>query len=114
MICDRFAVIVIPFPFTDRVASKRRPATALSGKSFNEAGHTVLAMITTKHHSPWPSDTPITDLATAGLREPCIVRMKLFTLDNRLIEKSIGKLGVADARNVEQSLGRCLEHLLPE
>ena len=58
------------------------------GSSFNrESGHTVLAMITTKRAPVWPSDTPIEDLEEAGLPRPCAVRLKVFTLDNRLIVK---------------------------
>src|SRR3712207_3275011 len=77
--CDCWDVVVVPFPFTDKAGTKRRPALVLSSRAFNEHGHTVLAMITTKFHFPWPGDTSITDLVTAGLRSPCIVRLKLFT-----------------------------------
>jgi hypothetical protein len=45
--CNRYDVVVVPFPFTDRLASKRWPALALSTLEFStEAGHIVLAMIT--------------------------------------------------------------------
>lgn len=94
----------LPFPFTDKVGAKRRPALALSGPAFNRARHSVLAMITSKGHSPWPGDTPIGDLAAAGLRVPCLVRLELFTLDNRLILSRLGTLAEADAESVQYAL----------
>ena len=47
---ERFTVLRVPFPFTDRNTSKNRPALVLSGAaSFNgPAGHSVMAMITSQ------------------------------------------------------------------
>jgi len=89
-------VVVVPFPFAERAGTKRRPALVLSKKAFNDNGHTILAMITTKAHHPWPGDTDIEDQHAAGLHVPCMVRLKLFTLDNRLIVKRIGRLAEDD------------------
>ena len=100
MICEPGDVVVVPFPFIDRREAKRRPALVLSGRSFNEAGHSVLAMITTQSNPPWPGDTVIADRDAAGLRVPCIVRIKVFTLDNRLILKKVGHLSPDDQARV--------------
>lgn len=92
-----FDVVVVPFPFTDRQAAKRRPALVLSTASFNRTTrHSVLAMITSAEQSNWPGDVPITDLDAAGLPSECLVRLKLFTLDHRLIVKRAGRLNVKD------------------
>ena len=51
---QRFDVVVVPFPFTDRHAAKRRPALVLSSRSFNQASqHSVLAMIASAEQSGW-------------------------------------------------------------
>lgn len=48
MICDRYDIIVVPFPFADVPVLKRRPAVVLSGAVFNATnGASVVAMITT-------------------------------------------------------------------
>ncbi len=87
----------MPFPFTDRAATKRRPALVCSSEIFNrQARHLVLAMITTATHTPWPGDVPITDLAAAGLPESSVVRWKLFTLDDALVLKRAGRLSARD------------------
>jgi mRNA interferase MazF len=100
VICKPYDVVVVPFPFTDRGGNKRRPALALSPEPFSaESGHTVLAMITSADNSPWPMDVTI-NAESAGLHAASMVRMKLFTLDNRLILRIMGHLAAADQRAV--------------
>lgn len=96
MTCEPWHVVVVPFPFTDRATAKRRPALVLSAKAFNRHGHSVLAMITSASHQRWPGDTRLEDLKSAGLQTASLVRLKLFTLDNRLIARRIGALGSPD------------------
>jgi mRNA interferase MazF len=80
----------------------------LSKRTFNRAGTTVLSMITTKTHAPWPGDVAIDHLERAGLHRPCIVRLKLFTLDNRLILRRAGSLAENDRETVRASLEQYL------
>ena len=113
MICRPFSVVVVPFPFTDRPETKRRPALVLSEQAFNRAGHTLMAMITSKDHAPWPGDTPVTDLESAGLPIACLIRLKVFTLDNRLIVRRSGCLAAADQAQVIAVLRRHLAWSAP-
>lgn len=108
MIYERWQVVRVPFPFTDRLASKNRPALVLSdAAAFNApAGHLVLAMITSAGNAPWPLDCAIQDLAGAGLPAPSVVRCKLFTLDARLVRGSLGRLAPHDVQEIEHSFGR--------
>lgn len=101
----RYEVVVVPFPFTDRTTTKKRPALVLSSDLFNsEVAHSVMAMITTASHSAWHLDIDIVNLVDAGLRTPSIIRMKLFTLDHVLIQKQIGCLSLQDQKSVELTL----------
>jgi mRNA interferase MazF len=96
-----FAVVVVPFPFIDRQTTKRRPALVLSSLDFQKnVGHSVLAMITSADQSSWPGDHAIADLQAAGLSSACVVRLKLFTLDHRLILRQAGQLGAADQKKL--------------
>ena len=108
VICDLWSVVVVPFPFSERPGTKRRPALVLSKRLFNGSGHTILAMITTKDHARWPGDTDITNIRASGLRLICVIRLKLFTLDNRLILKRIGTLGEIDRKKAAINLHHCL------
>ncbi|MBC7366479.1 MAG: type II toxin-antitoxin system PemK/MazF family toxin [Undibacterium sp.] len=106
-----FEVVVVPFPFTDSAATKRRPALVISTQGFNDrAAHVVLAMITSRENRGWPLDTEIGDLSAAGLSHPSLVRMKLFTLDERLVLRKSGVLAERD----QTSVRRALRMLVPE
>lgn len=107
---DRFGVVRVPFPLTDRLAEKYRPAVVVSdGAAFNRpAGHSVMAMITSAAHAPWPLDVPIGDLASAGLPAPSIVRFKLFTLDHRLVRGTLGRLGAEDRARLRGAMGELM------
>jgi mRNA interferase MazF len=101
---NQWEVVIVPFPFSTQLGNKRRPALVLSQRAFNQHGSTVLAMITTAGHHPWPGDVQLADLKAAGLNSPCLVRLKLFTLDNRLIVKKIGQLAAADRQQLSHQL----------
>lgn len=105
---ERFTIVRVPFPFTDRTAKKNRPALVLSDHvAFNTpAGHSVMAMITSAQNPPWPLDCLITDWKTAGLTAPSKVRFKLFTLDHRLVRGELGRLSSDDEASVRAALER--------
>ena len=108
MIFEPWQVVVVPFPFAEVAGSKRRPALVLSRRSFNDGGHLILAMITSKSEPAWQGDGWIEDSESAGLDRRCLVRMKLFTLDSRLIVRLIGRLSDADVQRVKARLANCL------
>ena len=97
----RFAVVRVPFPFTDRHGQKQRPAVMHSQPGVQQAcGHLLLAMITSARQSSWPLDWPIEEREPAGLPQPCVVRLKLFTLDERLVLGTLGTLAAVGRTGV--------------
>lgn len=105
-IFEPFAVVRVPFPFTDRAVQRRRPAVVLSDREFQRgSAHVLLAMITTAKRSSWPPDWPIQNLASAGLNQACCVRFKLFSLDERLL---LGQLAASDCIGVRATMERLL------
>jgi len=110
VIFKAFDVIAVPFPFTDRDASKRRPALVISNELFNKQhDQLVLAMITTTTNNVWPSDVSLANWQEAGLKVACHFRLKLFTLDNRLVLKAIGHLSSRDIKSVQAVLAQYVE-----
>ena len=108
MIFEPLDVVVVPFPFTDRRATRRRPALVVSSADFNRTHEqSILAMITSAG-SDWPSDVAIQDWRQAGLNVPCRVRFKLFTLDDALIVRKLGTLSKQDREAVKRALGNVL------
>ncbi len=107
-IYESWDIVVVPFSFTEKLGAKKRPALVISQQLFNKNGHTVLAMITMQSHTLWPGCTFIQTGTSTGLPSACLVRLKLFTLDNRLILKKIGALSLSDRQTVAASFYRYL------
>jgi len=100
-----FDVVVVPFPYADRLAEKRRPALVVSNR--NLASHDLIwiAVITSAENAPWPCDVPIVDLKRAGLLAPSVVRpAKIACIEPARVIRRIGRLGPATARLVAQRL----------
>jgi mRNA interferase MazF len=107
----QFDIVVVPFPFVDTIQVKKRPALVLSDSDqFNlSANSCILAMITTSTQHPWPLDYLILDWQATGLSSPSFVRLKLFTLDNRLILYKLGSLAPNDQAGVRNVLKTCFK-----
>ena len=94
MTCSPGDVVVVPFPYSDRLAEKRRPALVVSNARLAEQGLVWLAMITSARQSAVPYDAPIADLALAGLPAPSLVRpTKIATVEPSRIVRKAGRLG---------------------
>jgi mRNA interferase MazF len=61
-------------------------------------------MITPAGHTRWPNDYRIHDLRPTGLRVDWVGRWKLFTLDNRALQRRIGCLGERDRHGCRAAL----------
>lgn len=102
---DPFDVVVVPFPYADRLAEKRRPALVISNRKLAIHGLVWVAMITSADNERWPTDVPIDDLARAGLPAPSVVRpAKIACIEPGRIVRRAGRLGKAEARMVGQRL----------
>lgn len=71
---------MVPFPFTDKAATKRRPALVLSDSvTFNQrAGQCVMAMITSAVENTWPQDVSIADLKTGRIERALFRALQAF------------------------------------
>jgi mRNA interferase MazF len=108
-ICERYDVVVVPFPFHEIPVRKRRPVVVLSGDKFNRAnGWTVVAMVTTAKETSWPSDVLIKGLQAAGLMVPCVVRPRFQTMPNEIIVRRLGALDGMDRLAFERQLAEML------
>ena len=100
-----FDVVVVPFPYSDRLAEKRRPAVVISSSALSRYELVWLAMVTSASNRSWNCDVPVSDLAVAGLPAPSLVRpAKVATVDADRIVRRIGRLPLADVRAVAGQL----------
>ncbi len=102
---DAFDVVVVPFPYADRLAEKRRPALVISNRKLAAHGLVWLAMITSAGNEAWSSDVEIADLKRAGLPAASVVRTaKIACIEPGRIDRRAGRLDKAAARSVGQKL----------
>src|ERR1041385_1929759 len=98
---EAFDIVVVPFPYSDRLAEKRRPALVISNKRLEALGVLWVAMITSADNESWQSDVPISDADRAGLPAPSVIRpTKIACIDPARVLRRAGKLDKATARVV--------------
>jgi mRNA interferase MazF len=86
-------VVVVPFPYSDRLAQKRRPALVVSNEELHLLGLIWAVMITSAKNSSHPSDFALVDLTRAGLNSPSIVRpSKIACLEPSRVLRVAGSL----------------------
>ncbi len=105
-----FDIVVVPFPYSDRLAEKRRPALIVSAAAMMKRyGLVWLAMITSAANPRWDCDVPIADLRSAALPAASMVRpVKIATAELSRVVRRVGRLGPADAKAVKAALGEIL------
>ena len=103
---SRSDVVLVDFPFSGSVGSKRRPAVVMSTDGFNQAGiKVIIAGITSNLLPPFrPGDTMLNDWGAAGLLKPSAVRGIVATQDRSEIVRTLGRLSAADFANVESAI----------
>ena len=102
---NAFDVVVVPFPYADRLAEKRHPALVISNSSLTTHGLMWVAMITSADNAPWSCDVAIGDLKRAGLPASSVVRpAKIACIEPARVERRAGRLDPATARAVAQRL----------
>ena len=96
-------VVLVPFPYRDRLAEKTRPAVIISGVAYNQLGDVIIAAITSQPPR-FPTDYSLVDWRGAGLQYQSTVRMLLATVaDFRVVHKT-GELSDRDWRGVQTCL----------
>jgi mRNA interferase MazF len=102
-------VVVVPFPYSDRFAEKRRPALVVSNEKLGAEGVIWLIMITSARNSGGRFDQPIGDLVRAGLTSPSIVRpTKIACLEPSRILRRSGALTEFEMQSVLEAIGSFL------
>ena len=100
-------VVKVPFPYTDRSTRQSRPALVVSTGGIEDAhGLLWVVMITSAENRGWPSDVPVTQLATAGLPAASVIRTaKIATIEAGDATK-LGKIPAGLLAQVTRRLGR--------
>jgi len=101
-------VVLLEFRFTDTAGSKRRPALILLDTGDDDI---VVARVTGQL-SAAPQDVTLDEWQQAGLLLPSVVRLhKIATLQQRLVDKKLGRLTPGDWSRVVLTLRQTCKSL---
>jgi mRNA interferase MazF len=102
-------VVVVPFPYTERLAEKRRPAVVISNSRLHREGYIWIVMITGAGKQRKLGDVAIRDLDHAGLPGASMVRTsKLATVEPDRILRRVGSLVPGERTSVRDALASFL------
>jgi mRNA interferase MazF len=86
-------VVLVPFPFTDQTASKKRPAVVVSADAYHQRRPDVIVMaVTSQILRPAGAlgEVLISDWQGAGLPKASLIKPVLATIEQRLILRKLG------------------------
>ena len=107
---DRFDVVSVPFPYTDRPVRQRRPALVVSVPAHEQkTGLLWVVMITAAENRAWPGDVALSDAQRAGLSIPSVIRpTKIATIEAAQASR-IGSVGAGERRRVRAAIAEILD-----
>ena len=102
-------VVLVPFPFTDQTASKKRPAVVISSSRLHrESVDLVIIAVTTQTRPTSSLEVSINQWQTAGLLRPSVIKPVVATVDRTLVLRRLGKLADPDRAAVKKALAELL------
>ena len=107
----QFDIIVVPFPYSDQLAEKRRPALVVSSNAFNKK-HKLLwvLMITSATNPKKPDDISLAANSQTGLPVASLIRpSKIATIEPTRVVRVIGKVDAKAAKTVQNAMVKAIQ-----
>jgi mRNA interferase MazF len=103
-------VIIVPFPFTDQTAIKKRPAVVISSEAYQRERPDLILMAITSQLRPAPAvgEVAVVHWQAAGLLKPSVIKPLISTIEARLVLRQIGQLHADDQKALRQVLAAVL------
>jgi mRNA interferase MazF len=99
-------VVLVPFPFTDQTAFKKRPAVVISSLEYNRVRPDLLMMpitsqlkVTANFGEVW-----ISEWKMANLLKPSAVKPHIATIEQTLVIKRMGHLQPVDTSQLRSAI----------
>jgi mRNA interferase MazF len=104
------AIVLVPFPFTDQSASKRRPAVVVSNRAYNTARPDVVVMAVTSQlrGSSALGEVWVSQWQQAGLVKPSAIKPVFATIEQRLIIRQLGGLHSTDQTTLRRAISETI------
>src|SRR5712691_12380029 len=104
-------VVLVPFPFTDQTASKKRPAVVVSSDAYHRDRPDVIVVAITSRVAQAAAgvgDVLLQDWRGAGLLKASLIKPVFTTVEQRLILRKLGVLQEKDVLALRTALHRVL------
>jgi mRNA interferase MazF len=99
-------VVLVPFPFTDQTATKKRPAVIISSTPYHQYYPDLILMAITSQTNPTTliGEAAIADWQSAGLLKPSVIKPILTTIERGLVIRKLGQFSQSDQQTLQQIL----------
>ena len=88
---SRGEIVLIPVPFSDLTATKKRPVLVVSNNTYNLAAQDMVVVAITSNLVQPGIPIDISDMISGQLPKPSVIRSdKIYTLDQGIVVKTIG------------------------
>ncbi len=103
-------VVLVPFPFTNQLAVKRRPAVIVSSDAYHRERPDVIVVSVTSRtgRPPGVGDVMIEEWRDAGLLKTSLIKPVFATIEQALILRRLGTLQDKDMTTLRQTLQEVL------
>ena len=103
-------LVLVPFPFTDQTATKRRPAVVVSSHAYHRERPDLIILAVTSQARPQAAlgEAVVTKWKEAGLLRPSVLKPVVATIERGLVLRKLGRLADED----RAALRKVLEEIL--
>jgi len=87
-------IVLVPFPFTDQSAAKKRPAVVISSAAYQRERPDLIIMAITSQVRPAQTlgEVVVKDWQGAGLLKPSAIKPVIATIEKSLVINTLGRL----------------------
>ena len=99
-------LVLVPFPFTDQSATKKRPAAVISSADYHRHRPDLIILAVTSQLRPTAAfgETAITKWKEAGLLKPSVMKPVVATVERGLVLRNLGQLRDQDREKLRRIL----------
>ncbi len=100
-------IVLVPFPFTDQSATKRRPAVVVSSSRYHRERPELIIMALTSQARPAGAlgEVQVKGWRAARLLKPSVIKPVITTIEAPLVIRRLGRLDGEDQAALKRALG---------
>lgn len=103
-------IVLVPFPFTDQSAAKKRPAVVISSAAYQRERPDLIIMAVTSQvrTALTVGEIIVRDWQGAGLLKPSAIKPVIATIEKPLVINTLGRLKNDDQTALRSAIGKII------